>query len=189
LASADLKLAGRYTAEAAPVWARAILEAFRAEDVKNLVYVPDQMLGSLFALAETDAFFRLIPVHREEEAVGVLAGLFLGRQRGAMVIQSSGLGNCLNALGALAIAGRIPFPIVVGLRGELGEFNPAQFPMGRAVPGCLTALGIQQVTLDDPDKVERIVGGALLSCYASEQPVGVLVSAQLTGWKKRPQDD
>lgn len=181
----DLKLAGRYEAGAAPDWVRDLLDAFREEDVKHLVYVPDQMLGSIFAVAEADPFFRLTAVHREEEAVGVLCGLFLGGARGAMVVQSSGLGNCLNALGALAIAGRIPFPLIVGLRGELGEFNPAQFAMGRAVPGCLTALGLQHFTVEDADKVGKIASGAIMSCYASSQPVGLLLSAQLTGWKKR----
>ncbi|MFI5266576.1 MAG: decarboxylase [Chloroflexota bacterium] len=185
MASPDLKLAGRYSAGSAPDWARALIAAFREDRIANLVYVPDQMLGSLFALTEADPFFRLTPVHREEEAVGVACGLFLGGHRAAMIIQSSGLGNCLNALGALAIAGRIPFPLVVGLRGELGEFNPAQFAMGRAVPGCLTALGIQHFTIDDATKVERVASGAIMSCYASSQPVGILLSAQVTGWKKK----
>jgi sulfopyruvate decarboxylase alpha subunit len=185
LASPNLKRAGRYSADTAPAWARGLLEAFRQDDIHNLVYVPDQMLGSIFALAEADPFFRLTPVHREEEAVGVACGLFLGGQRAAMVIQSSGLGNCLNALGALAIAGRIPFPLVVGLRGELGEFNPAQFAMGRAVPGCLSALGIQHFAVDDAAKLQDLAGGAIMSCYASSQPVGILLSAQVTGWKKK----
>jgi sulfopyruvate decarboxylase alpha subunit len=185
LASPDLKKAGRYSAEGAPAWTRDLLEAFRDDDIANLVYVPDQMLGSIFALADADPFFRLTPVHREEEAVGVACGLFLGGQRAAMIIQSSGLGNCLNALGALAIAGRIPFPLVIGLRGELGEFNPAQFAMGRAVPGCLSALGIQHFTVDDPVRVGYVAGGAIMSCYASSQPVGLLLSAQITGWKKK----
>ena len=79
-------------------------------------------------------FWGVDALHREEEAVGILAGLFLGGQRGAMLVQSSGLGNTLNALGSLAMAYRIPFPMLVSLRGELGEFNPAQLHMGRAVP-------------------------------------------------------
>ncbi len=161
-----------------------LLTAFKDDDVRHLVYVPDQMLGGIFGAAEADPFFHLTPVHREEEAVGVACGIYLGGERPAMVIQSSGLGNCLNALGALAIASRIPFLLVVGLRGELGEFNPAQFAMGRAVPGCLSALGLQHFTVEDPDKAGRIAGGALMSCYASNQPVGLLLSAQLTGWKK-----
>jgi phosphonopyruvate decarboxylase len=184
LAKPDLPLAGRYSADSAPAWSKNLLEAFREDGIRHLVYVPDQMLGGIFALAEADPDFRLTPVHREEEAVGVACGMYLAGQRAAVVIQSSGLGNCLNALGSLAIASRIPFPLVVGLRGELGEFNPAQFAMGRGVPGCLSAVGIQHFTVEDPDRMGRVASGALMSCWASSQPVGILISAQLTGWKE-----
>src|SRR6202158_6056510 len=134
-ATFSIKRSGRHTAADAPAWARTLLDAFRAENVRNLVFLPDTVMGRLLALAEEDPFFRLVGVHREEEAVGILTGLFLGGQRGAMLIQSSGLGRRFNALGSLAMAYRIPFPVLVSLRGELGEFNPAQLHMGRAVPG------------------------------------------------------
>lgn len=140
-------------------------------------------MGRLLALAEEDPFFRLVAVHREEEAVGILTGLFLGGQRGAMLIQSSGLGNTLNALGSLAMAYRIPFPVLVSLRGELGEFNPAQLHMGRAVPGCLDALTIRHVTLYSETNLATIVSGALKTCFTAEEPFGILLSALLTGWK------
>ncbi len=140
-------------------------------------------MGRLLSLAEDDPFFRLVGVHREEEAVGILSGLFMGGQRGAMLIQSSGLGNTLNALGSLAMAYRIPFPLLVSLRGELGEFNPAQLQMGRAVPGCLDALQIQHVTLRSEDGLATIASGAIKTCFTADEPFGVLLSAQLTGWK------
>jgi len=178
-----IKRSGRHTAADAPAWARTILEVFRAESIQNLVFLPDTVMGRLLALAEEDPFFRLVGVHREEEAVGILTGMFLGRQRGAMLIQSSGLGNTLNALGSLAMAYRIPFPLLVSLRGELGEFNPAQLHMGRAVPGCLDALTISHVTLRSVSDLETIVTGALKTCFTAEEPFGILLSAQLTGWK------
>ena len=142
-------------------------------------------MGRLLALAEAqeDDFFKLVNVHREEEAVGILTGLFLGGQRGAMLIQSSGLGNTLNALGSLAMAYRIPFPLLISLRGELGEFNPAQLQMGRAVPGCLDALTISHLTLTSETDLPTIISGALKTCYTAEAPFGVLLSALLTGWK------
>jgi len=179
----SVKRSGRHTAADAPAWARTILDAFRAEDIRNLVFLPDTVMGRLLALAEEDPFFRLVGVHREEEAVGILSGLFLGNQRGAMLIQSSGLGNTLNALGSLAMAYHIPFPLLVSLRGELGEFNPAQLHMGRAVPGCLDALNIRHVTLQSEANLETILSGALKTCYTAEEPFGVLLSALLTGWK------
>jgi sulfopyruvate decarboxylase alpha subunit len=178
-----LKRSGRHEAAHAPAWAHSILEAFREERVCNLVFVPDTVMGRLLALAEEDPFFRPIGVHREEEAVGVLTGLYLGGERGAMLLQSSGLGNALNALGSLAAAYRIPFPLLVSLRGELGEFNPAQIAMGRAVPGCLDALGLQHVTLRRDDELSVQLSGALKTCFTAEAPFGILLSAQLTGWK------
>jgi sulfopyruvate decarboxylase alpha subunit len=179
----SIKRSGRHAAADAPAWAHTILNAFQAEDIRNLVFLPDTVMGRLLAVAEEDPFFRLVGVHREEEAVGILTGLFLGGERGAMLVQSSGLGNTLNALGSLAIAYRIPFPMLVSLRGELGEFNPAQLQMGRAVPGCLDALNIRHVTLRSEADLETIVSGALKTCFTAEEPFGVLLSAQLTGWK------
>jgi len=181
----SIKRSGRHQAADAPGWAHTILSAFRAEDIHNLVFLPDTVMGRLLALAEAqeDDFFRLINVHREEEAVGILTGLFLAGERGAMLVQSSGLGNALNALGSLAMVYRIPFPLLVSLRGELGEFNPAQLHMGRAVPGCLDALTIQHVTLRSETDLQTIVDGAIKTCYTAEEPFGILLSAQLTGWK------
>ena len=179
----SIKRSGRHEAANAPLWTRSLLDAFQAEDIRNLVFLPDTVMGRLLALAEANPFFRLVGVHREEEAVGILTGLFLGGQRGAMLIQSSGLGNTLNALGSLAMAYRIPFPLLVSLRGELGEFNPAQLQMGRAVPGCLDALNIRHVTLHSEAGLDTIVSGALKTCFTAEEPFGVLLSAQLTGWK------
>src|SRR5436305_1004849 len=176
----SIKRSGRHTAEAAPSWAHTILNAFREEEVRNLVFLPDTVMGRLLALAEADPFFRLVGVHREEEAVGILSGLFMGGQRGAMLIQSSGLGNTLNALGSLALAYHIPFPMLVSLRGELGEFNPAQLQMGRAVPGCLDALNIRHVRLSTEADLDTVVSGALKTCFTAEEPFGVLLSAQLT---------
>jgi sulfopyruvate decarboxylase alpha subunit len=179
----SIKRSGRHLAADAPAWARAILEIFRAEDIRNLVFLPDTVMGRLLALAEEDPFFRLVGVHREEEAVGILTGLYLGGQRGAMLVQSSGLGNSLNALGSLAMAYHIPFPLLVSLRGELGEFNPAQLQMGRAVPGALDALKIQHVTLRSEVDLDTLMTGALKTCFTAEEPFGILLSAQLTGWK------
>lgn len=178
-------LAGRYAGVSVPDWTRAILDALRAAEIRNLSYVADSLLGGVIAAAEACGDFRLIPVHREEEAVGVLCGLYVGGQRGAMLLQSSGLGNCLNALGALAISSSIPIPLVIGMRGELDEWNPAQMAMGRAVVGCLDALHIPSVTLAEPHLAGPVTAGALTSCFASGQPFGILLSALLTRTAER----
>ena len=111
-------LAGRYHGVAVPDWTTAMLDAMRGAGVRNLSYVADSMLGGVIAAAEAAGDVRLVPVHREEEAVGVVCGLYVGGERGAVLLQSSGLGNCLNALGALAIASRIPVPPLLALTGR-----------------------------------------------------------------------
>ena len=178
-----VRKAGRHTADNVPGWATKLLDALRREDIRNLVFLPDTVMGRLLALAETDSSLRLTAVHREEEAVGIVTGLFLGGQRSAMLIQNTGLGNSLNALASLALAYKISFPLIISLRGELGEFNPAQLVMGRAVRGCLDALGIQHFTLRREDEVDVVVEGALKTCFTAQEPVAILLSAQMTGWK------
>jgi sulfopyruvate decarboxylase alpha subunit len=178
-------VAGRYQGVSVPEWTAAMLEALRAAGVRNISYVADSLLGGVIAAAEASGQFRLIPVHREEEAVGVLCGLYVGGERGAMLLQSSGLGNCLNALGALAIASSIPVPLVIGMRGELDEWNPAQLPMGRAVVGCLEALHIASVSILEPHLAGPVTAAALTTCFASGQPFGILLSALITRTAER----
>ena len=175
--------AGRNDATRAPEWAKTFLECLRENGIRNIVFLPDTVTGSMLALAESDSFFRLTAVHREEEAVGVLTGMYLGGERGLMSIQSPGLGNSLNALGSLAMAYRIPFPILITMRGELGEFNPGHLVMGRGVEGCLNALGIQHFSVRRSDEVHVVVSGALKTCFTAEEPLALLLSAQLSGWK------
>ena len=175
--------AGRHEAARAAGWAHTMLEVLRAHDVFELVFVPDTATGPLLALAEADGCFRITGVHREEEAVGMLTGLYLGGRRGAMVVQSDGLGASLSGLASLALAYHIPFPIICALRGELGEYNAGHIPMGRGLAGCLTALGIQHVTIRREDEVRVLTDGALRTCYAAEDPFAILLSAQLSGWK------
>lgn len=175
--------AGRHSADQAPDWAKMLLECLKENSIRHIVFLPDTATGSMLALAEADPSFNLIAVHREEEAVGVLAGLYLGGERGLMSIQSPGLGNSLNALGSLALAYRIPFPILIAQRGELGEFNPGHLAMGRAVEGCLDAIGIQHFTLRRVDEVKILVTGALKTCMTAQEPLALLLSSQLTGWK------
>jgi sulfopyruvate decarboxylase alpha subunit len=181
--ASDRPRAGRHDAATAAAWAHAVLAALHAHDVRELVYLPDTVTGRLLALAEQDPFFRITGVHREEEAVGMLTGMYLGGHRGAMVVQSDGLGASLSGLGSLALAYRIPIPIVCSMRGELGEYNAGHVAMGRALAGCLTALGIPHVTVHREDEVAIQIDGALRTCYAAEEPFAILLSAQLSGWK------
>ena len=71
----------------------------------------------------------------------------------------------------------------INLRGEVGEFNIAQVPMGRATRPILDVLGIPFYTLDDEATVGRVVAGALRLCYASREPLGLCMTPLLHGGK------
>lgn len=165
-------------------WQETVLACLAADRIELLVHVPDIVLAGLIARAEADAAFCVIGATREEEGVGVVAGGYLGGRRGALLLQNSGLGNALNALASLALPYQVPFLLLVSPRGELGEFNPAQVPMGRATRPVLEALGIQHFTVESRGDLEPVLRGAARLAFAQEQPVAVLLSTRLTGGKE-----
>src|SRR5215813_1728508 len=164
-------------------WPQDILELLKAYNIRFLSYVPDAIGEYLLKLARQDSFFDLLPLAREEEGVGVVTGQYVGGQRGALLLPTSGVGNAINALASLAIPYQIPLPMFIGCRGELGEFNPSQVPMGQALRPILDAMRIPHFELTHPEETNVIVDGALKLAFALESPVAVLMSTQLAGWK------
>jgi len=113
-------------------WASGVCSGVHAAGSRDVVYVPDNPLSHV--LRDFEARFRdvrLILAMREEEAFGIAAGLYLGGRKPTVMLQSSGLGNSLNAITSLLLPYRIPVLIVVSMRGDEGEWNRAQEPMGR----------------------------------------------------------
>ncbi len=165
------------------LWTESIVAALKRHEVKLIAYLPDSIVYRVLALIEQDPFFEMVPVAREEECVGILAGAYLGGMRGAMFAQNSGLGNCVNALASLAVPWQTPFLMVLSQRGELGEFNVSQTGMGRATRPILEALGIPHVTPTVPEELEGLVSDGIKLVYSTRTPLGVLLSRQLTGGK------
>jgi sulfopyruvate decarboxylase alpha subunit len=165
-------------------WWEIVHERFRANGISLVVHVPDAALVGLISACEADPDIEVLQLTREEEGVGVLSGAFLGGKRGALLMQSSGLGNTVNALGGLPMAYRIPFLILITPRGRLSEFNPSQVPAGRAVPKVLDAIGIETATLDRVDEVGTLVDQAIYSAFSTSQPVALIASTLLTGGKR-----
>ena len=164
-------------------WPQHIIELLKAYNIRFLSYVPDAIGERLLQLARHDDFFDILPLAREEEGVGVVTGQYLGGARGAVLMPTSGVGNAINALASLAIPYQIPLPLFIGLRGDLGDFNQTQVPMGQALRPMLEALRIPCYALTRPDEVATVVDGALKLTYALELPVAFLISTQLAGWK------
>lgn len=166
-------------------WERQIASALEANDIELVAHVPDGALAGLIEFVEADEAFTTVRVNREEEAVGVLAGGWLGGRRGALLCQSSGLATSINALASLALPARIPFLGVVSRRGDLGEFNLAQVPFGYAMPGLLDDLGVRNHRLGavGDAEVERLADMAAKTAFSTEEPYLLLVEPTLTGAK------
>jgi sulfopyruvate decarboxylase alpha subunit len=164
-------------------WVQAIIDQLKLYNIRYLSYVPDAIGEQILKLARPDNFFDILPLAREEEGIGVVTGQYIGGARGAVLMPTSGVGNAVNALASLALPYHIPLPMFIGLRGDLGEFNPAQVPMGQALEPILESLHIPCYLLKRPDEVTMVVDGALKLAFALEQPVALLISTQLAGWK------
>ena len=164
-------------------WAELVVQAVKDAGISLIVYVPDINIAQVMWLMEDDPYFHVVPASREEEAIGIAVGGYAAGRNSAVFMQSSGFGNCLNAVGSLCKAHRVPIPFFINLRGELGEFNIAQVPLGRATRPILDLFGLPHYTLTREDEVEKVVKGAIKLCYASREPVAVCLTPQLHGGK------
>lgn len=164
-------------------WADGIVSVLKNYNVKYLNYVPDSKIEKILVAARKLGGFEPLPLTREEEGIAVVCGQALGGGRGAMLCPTAGLGNSINALASLVIPYRIPCPIIIGVRGDLGEFNPGQVVMGQSTQDICDALRMPVYRITREDEVEKITEGALRLCYASEGPVAILVTNELAGWK------
>jgi sulfopyruvate decarboxylase subunit alpha len=165
----------------APQWAFGVCGGAYAAGCRDVVYVPDNPLAHVlrvFATRYPDV--RLVLATREEEAFGIAAGLYLGGRRPAVLLQSSGLGNSLNALTSLLIPYRIPMLMVVSMRGDEGEWNPAQMPMGRAVRAILDSIGIPHLTAESGDTTSAIVERAGRQAFETRVGCACLLPKLLT---------
>jgi sulfopyruvate decarboxylase subunit alpha len=145
------------------------------------VYVPDNPLSYVLrALHERFADVRTVLATREEEAFGIAAGMYLGGARPAVMLQSSGLGNSLNAITSLLIPYQIPMLVVISLRGDAGEWNAAQVPMGRAVRAICDAIGLAHATAESPTSVGEIVRAIAETSFSTRIPGVCILPRRLT---------
>jgi len=167
---------------AAADWPRDIHAALKAAAVRQVAYVPDAGHARLLELCAADPEMRMVPLTTEEEGIGLAAGAWLGGERAVLLMQSSGVGNCINALSLIETC-RFPLLSLVTMRGEFGEFNPWQVPMGRATPAVLELAHVIVHRAESPASVGETVAGAARLAFASYRAVAVLLSQQLIGAK------
>ncbi len=170
------------TALHSPDWPDRVHRIFRDLHIRQVGFVPDAGHARLIRLCEQDASMRACRLTSEQEGIGLLTGAWLGGERGALLMQSSGVGNCINML-SLAATCRIPLFMLVTMRGEWGEFNPWQVPMGQGTEAALRVMQVIVRRADRADDVEETVAASARLAFNASTAVAVLLGQRLLGAK------
>lgn len=169
-------------AKAETPWREGLYDVLKEVGVRQVVYVPDAGHATLIKQCHDDPEMKTGYLTNEFEGVGVCAGAWLGGERAVMLMQSSGVGNIINALGLVRSCG-IPFFTIVTMRGEWGEFNTWQIPMGRTTEAHLELCGLVCYRCDTPDSVGDTVRAGIRYAYNTNSAVAVLLGQRLIGAK------
>jgi sulfopyruvate decarboxylase alpha subunit len=166
-----------------PDWVDNIVAAMTRAEIRQVSYVPDAGHAALIERVHREPSMRGIVLTTEEEGIAIAAGAWLGGERSVLLMQSSGVGNCLNMLSLIQNC-RFPFATLVTMRGEWAEFNPWQAPMGRATAAALDLMGVSVFRADRADDVGPMVEAALDGAFKADQATAVLLSQRLIGRKE-----
>lgn len=163
-------------------WHDDIFDVLQDHDIKQVYHVPDAGHGKLIEACQKSNSMRTLALTTEEEGIPLAAGAWLGGQRSVLLMQSSGVGNTINLMG-LTKTLRFPFLTLITMRGEPGEFNSWQYPMGQGTPKVLEAMGVLVMSVDKADEVKQTVDHAARSAFNGGQAVAVLLRQKLIGIK------
>jgi sulfopyruvate decarboxylase alpha subunit len=166
-----------------PSWPDAIFAQFQRVGVRQVGYVPDAGHSRLITLCKDDPNITDVVLTTEEEGVGLVAGAALGGKRAALLMQSSGVGNCINMFSLFRNCG-FGCVVLVTMRGEFGEFNPWQVPMGGITEDVLRLSGFLTYRVDSADAVDEIVGAGCDMAFDGNLAVAILLSQRLIGRKQ-----
>ena len=167
---------------AAGGWQDELYDLLRRHAVTQFAYVPDAGHQILIDRSLNDPDVLSVPLTTEEEGVALIAGADLGGARAVLLMQSSGVGNCINML-SLIKGGGFPFLTLVSMRGDFGEGNPWQYPMGQATQPVLEAMGVICLRVERPEDVNPTTAAALTMAFKGGQAVAVLLTQRLIGAK------
>ncbi|CAN7354872.1 thiamine pyrophosphate-binding protein [Bosea sp. LjRoot9] len=164
-------------------WPIALYDTLKAAGVSQMSYVPDAGHSTLIKLFNADPDVITNVLTTEEEGVAIAAGAWLGGKRSVVLMQSSGVGNCINML-SLPVQARFPLLILVTMRGEWAEFNPWQVPMGQATEASLKAIGLTVLRAETGSDLVETVAQAATMAFDADQQIAVLIGQRLLGKKK-----
>lgn len=163
-------------------WQAEIFNEFVRADITQVGYVPDAGHAALIELCQQHKSMSTMVMTREDEGMGLAAGAWLGGQRSAILMQSSGVGNCMNAL-TLTENCRFPLLMLVTMRGQWGEFNPWQLPMARATETVFEAMGVRVYNVDQSEDAAPTVAAAARMSFDGDLATAILLSQRLIGAK------
>jgi sulfopyruvate decarboxylase alpha subunit len=169
-------------AETSPDWRDQIFDVLQTHDIKQVYHVPDAGHSRLIGHCQRSNAIRTVALTTEEEGIALAAGAWLGGQRSVLLMQSSGVGNTINLMG-LTKTLRFPFLTLITMRGEWGEFNSWQYPMGQGTPKVLEAMGVLLYPVDKADEVKATVDAAARAAFNGGQAAAVLLRQKLIGIK------
>ncbi|MGB8756356.1 MAG: decarboxylase [Pseudolabrys sp.] len=164
-------------------WYDIVLATLKANDVRLVVYVPDRVFTPLIKGIHADPFFNAFAATREEEALGIITGAWMGGLRGAVLMQTSGFGTIANALASLVVPSQIPALIFVSERGTLGEFNLGQALVCKTMRPVLNSLAVENITITRQDELAFTIDRSIKQAVATQAPVTFILSPLLTGGK------
>ncbi len=163
-------------------WPLALHKVLREARVSQVGFVPDAGHKRLIELCQDEKSMRAVVCTTEEEALGLVMGAWLGGEKSAVLMQSSGVGNIINTLGTIKEC-RFPLLMLITMRGDEGEFNPWQVPMGQATQTVLEAMGVIVKRIATAEESGPVADAAVRLAYNSYAAVAVLISQRLIGIK------
>ncbi|MBV1796762.1 thiamine pyrophosphate-binding protein [Siccirubricoccus sp. G192] len=163
-------------------WPDQIFDLLKEHGIRQVALVPDAGHSRLINRCLADNGIRVVTLTTEEEGIAQLFGAWLGGEKGVLLMQSSGVGNCINML-SVAIAHRTPLPMIVTMRGDYGEFNPFQVPMGNATQTVLEAMGTLVKRADAPEDIAPTVDATLRMAFNTYRPTATLIGQRVIGAK------
>ena len=170
------------TRDPAVDWPDDIYDLFKRHGIRQVALVPDAGHSRLIRRCLADNTMQVTTLTTEEEGIALLAGAWLGGDKGVLLMQSSGVGNCINML-SLATIHRTPMPMIVTMRGDFGEFNPAQVPMGQATQTVLEAMGTLVHRADHASDIAATVDATIRLAFNTFRPTATLIGQRVLGAK------
>ena len=164
-------------------WHEIVLATLKANEIRLVTYVPDNVLRPLMEALHADPYFTIFCTTREEEALGIVTGAWMGGMRGIVLMQTSGFATLANAIASLVVPFRIPAILMVSERGTLGEFNYGQALVCKTMRPVLDALAIEHHTCQRLDELEDIVDRTIRQAISTQAPACLIMSPLLTGGK------